>query len=246
MNSSHLRLRMFAGPNGAGKSTIISALPPKLIGTYINPDEIERKLHKQQFLDLKHFDIHATQPELLDFFSRSALLEREGLLKQARYLFLKDNKLYFHGVEVNAYFASVTADFIRQKLMDAHRRFTVETVMAAPEKVSVLQRAQENGYKTFLYFVATEDPEINISRVKYREHSGGLPIPEDKIVERYHLSLGFLYEAVKHAHRAYIFDNSGHQHICLAEVKDGQEMELLVDKVPSWFKKALWDKLVRA
>jgi len=35
------RMRMFAGPNGSGKSTLQSIIDPKLIGIYINPDQIE-------------------------------------------------------------------------------------------------------------------------------------------------------------------------------------------------------------
>lgn len=243
MITSHLRLRMFAGPNGSGKSTITSALPSKLLGIYVNPDEIEKKVQKQQFLDLKHFDIRTTPNELLDFFANSPLLEKEGLLSEARYLFLKDNKLYFHGVKVNSYYASVTADFIRHKLIDVTRSFTFETVMSSPDKVGLLKKAQEAGYQTYLYFIATEDPEINISRVRYRTKMGGHPVPEDKIVERYKRSLDLLMDALKHTHRAYIFDNSGHQHICLAEVSDGKIMEMKVDKTPAWFKKAVWDKI---
>jgi len=32
---------MFAGPNGSGKSTIKKIVPEKLLGFYINPDELE-------------------------------------------------------------------------------------------------------------------------------------------------------------------------------------------------------------
>ncbi len=41
MNKDIPRLRMFAGPNGSGKSTVKSAFNPDLLGTYINPDELE-------------------------------------------------------------------------------------------------------------------------------------------------------------------------------------------------------------
>jgi predicted ABC-type ATPase len=40
------RLRMFAGPNGSGKTTIKSVLNRKLLGIYINPDEIEAEINK--------------------------------------------------------------------------------------------------------------------------------------------------------------------------------------------------------
>lgn len=37
---SENRLRMFAGPNGSGKSTIKSIIPDRLLGHYLNPDDI--------------------------------------------------------------------------------------------------------------------------------------------------------------------------------------------------------------
>jgi len=42
---------MFAGPNGSGKSTLKSYLPEKLIGVYLNPDELEQDVRRQGFLD---------------------------------------------------------------------------------------------------------------------------------------------------------------------------------------------------
>ncbi len=38
------RLRMFAGPNGSGKSTIKAMVPQKLIGVYLNPDDIQKDI----------------------------------------------------------------------------------------------------------------------------------------------------------------------------------------------------------
>ena len=53
MNLSSIapRLRMFAGPNGSGKSTIKSVIRQELLGIYINPDEIEAHIKKNDFLD---------------------------------------------------------------------------------------------------------------------------------------------------------------------------------------------------
>ena len=45
------RLRMFAGPNGSGKSTVKDnlKLPPKLIGVYVNPDELEATVRRDGY-----------------------------------------------------------------------------------------------------------------------------------------------------------------------------------------------------
>lgn len=62
------------------------------------------------------------------------------------------------------------------------------------------------GYRTYLYYIATEDPRINVSRVKYRVTRGGHDVPEEKTVNRYHASLALLREAIRYSNRAYIFD----------------------------------------
>jgi len=45
--------------------------------------------------------------------------------------------------------------------------------MSSPDKVRLLEKAQELGYRTYLYYVATSDPIINISRMKNRVRMGG-------------------------------------------------------------------------
>ncbi|AFM27782.1 zeta toxin family protein [Desulfomonile tiedjei] len=238
------RLRMFAGPNGSGKSTIKSVIRPELLGVYINPDDIEDEFRLQGFLDLEAFGVSSTAEEVLSFFRRSELLERADLLAVTDSLRLEGGKLSFHQVEVNSYLASTTADFIRHELLKSGASFTFETVMSSPDKVSFLKKAQERGFRTYLYYVATEDPIINISRVRNRVRLGGHPVPEDKIVSRYGRSLSLLADAIRHTNRAYIFDNSRRQHIWLAEVTDGKVLEMKSDSMPVWFKRAVWDKLM--
>ncbi len=114
--------------------------------------------------------------------------------------------------------------------------------MSFPDKVELLKNAQSRGYRTYLYYVATENVEINISRVRHRVSLGGHSVPEEKIASLYQRSLDLLSQAVKATHRAYIFDNSTHEHIWLAEVTDGNTLEMKTDQIPAWFKQALWDK----
>jgi predicted ABC-type ATPase len=93
-----------------------------------------------------------------------------------------------------------------------------------------------------LYYITTEDPIINISRVKNRVELGGHSVPENKIIERHQRSLALLFDAVQYSNRAYIFDNSGDVHVWLAEITDGEELEMKTDFMTNWFKTALWDK----
>ena len=242
MNAPVPRLRMFAGPNGSGKSTIKDVLPPQWLGVYINADEIEKTVRANGCLNLAAFEVKTDNQELQAFLQASGLLKKAGLLAQASQLSLVDGSVAFGPVAVNSYWASVLADFIRHKLLALKVSFTFETVMSSPDKVAFLQKAQQVGYRTYLYFVATEDADINVSRVKYRVQVGGHPVAEDKIRSRYVRSLELLPQAVTYADRAYIFDNSGAERVWVAEVTDGLEIEMKTDEMPAWFKAALWDK----
>ena len=51
---------MFAGPNGSGKSTLKSYLPTALLGVYLNPDEMESEIRRQNFLDFIAYDVTTT------------------------------------------------------------------------------------------------------------------------------------------------------------------------------------------
>jgi predicted ABC-type ATPase len=237
---------MFAGPNGSGKSTLRSSLPKELLGVYLNPDEIEQEIRRQGFLDFAVYGVTTAADEVLPFFKRSSLLITAGFGDATEQLGFTNGRLDFGKVAVNSYFASVTRDFLQKKLMDRKASFTFETVMSHPSKVDLLARAQRAGYRTYLYFVATDDPDINISRVRNRVKMGGHAVPEDRIVKRYYRSLDLLMQAIQHTNRAYVFDNSGdnkdEKHTWLAEITEGRVLDLKSDQIPAWFKRSVLDK----
>jgi predicted ABC-type ATPase len=234
---------MFAGPNGSGKSTIKSLIRAELLGVYLNPDDLEAEIRRRGFLDLRPFQIQTTAPEILTFFQNAPLLQQTGLAAEAAKLAFDEQGLNFSEVAVNAYFASVAADFMRQQLLLTQQSFSFETVMSSSDKVALLSKARQAGYRNYLYFVATNDPVINIARVKQRVNSGGHDVPVEKITTRYHRSLDLLWEAIKHTNRAYIFDNSGSSLQWLAEITEAEQLELKGNAVPLWFKQAVLDKV---
>lgn len=238
------RLRMFAGPKGSGKSTIKSVVPDRLLGVYLNPDEMQKAIEERGFLNVRDYGVETTREEILAFFADSTLIQKAGLEDEAACLRFTDGKLDFFEVIVNAYFASVAADFLRQKLLEKRVSLSFETVMSSPDKVALLQKAQTLGYRTYLYYIATDDPAINVARVKARVNLGGHDVPEDKITQRYHRSLDLLMRAIKHSNRAYLFDNSreGGEKLWVAEITDGSDLELKCDPMPRWFQQAVWEK----
>ncbi|MES2186868.1 MAG: zeta toxin family protein [Pseudomonadota bacterium] len=240
------RLRVFAGPNGSGKSTIQERLLPEWIGAYVNADEIEKALSATGRLDLADFELGATpealQSRLSEHLARSTLLQKHGMADVADALTVEHGPVVgITPARVNSYVAAVLADGIRRELLAQGSTFTFETVMSSPDKIEFMREAQARGYRTYLYFVATDDPAINIERVKLRVRQGGHGVPEDKIRSRYTRSIGLLDDACAVANRAYIFDNSGDAHQLIAEMSEGEELRLHVTALPAWFTEtSLW------
>lgn len=236
---------MFAGPNGSGKSELKQYLPTPLLGVYLNPDELEKDIRQRGFLEFAAYGVTATRDEVRAFFLGSLFLRSAGFGDAAAQLKFADGRLSFESVPVNSYFASVAVDFIREKLMEANATFTFETVMSHEGKVTLLGRAQRAGYRTYLYYVATDAPEINVSRVRNRVALGGHAVPEDKIVSRYYRSLDLLLDAIRLTNRAYIFDNStdSQTHTWIAEITEGRDLELKISPIPAWFRRAVLEKI---
>jgi len=236
---------MFAGPNGSGKSTLKTVLRPEMLGVYLNPDEVEREVQVTGGLDLRPYRVDFAEGELKAFLRNSPLLRETGLIHAADLISVLPEALIVDRDIANSYLASALVDFLRRRLLEVRATFTLETVMSHPSKIAMLHEAQQKGYRTYLYYVATEDPEINMSRVRNRVQRGGHDVPEEKIIRRYHASLELLVQAIRHSNRAYLFDNSreGEERTWLAEVTEGRELEMKTDQMPAWFKHALWDKI---
>ena len=239
MSFENPRLRMFAGPNGSGKSTIKDVINKELLGIYINPDDIEKNIKENGYLDFNNFEIEASEKEVLDFFRNSTLLKSVNLQNKISDLKYENNKLIFINIDINSYFASVCADFIRKKLLEYKKSFTFETVMSSYDKIELLKLSKSLGYRNYLYYISTSDPSINVSRVNNRVSFKGHDVPEDKIISRYYRSLGFLKEAVKLSDRAYIFDNSSDEKTWICEITDGSNVDFKVDEIPSWVEEYL-------
>jgi predicted ABC-type ATPase len=246
MTGATPRLRMFAGPNGSGKSLLARQLSRELGGLtglfylheFLNADNLQRDLSTAG-IDLKRFGLRLSRGEL------AAQLHGLGRLANDHPFFaaarLEDGILHAPDTVVDSYVAASLVDYLRMELLAVRRSFSFETVMSHRSKVSFLAEAANWGYRTYLYFVATESAQLNIRRVQSRVREGGHDVPSEKIIERYQRSLELFPEAVAYATRAFIFDNSGAEPIWLAEyLPDGtRELRLPPDQLPAWFRRAL-------
>jgi predicted ABC-type ATPase len=239
------RLRIFAGPNGSGKTTIINRLRDSIsFGVYINADDIERAFMEQGYIDLKEFQINTTTTKLKKHFLSTDFSQSkfnntdiwENLSVKKNKICTTDKK------QINSYIAADIAEFIRQSLLETGISFSFETVMSHSSKLDFITKARQKGYKVYLYYIATEDPEINNNRTKIRVALNGHKVSPKKVTDRYYRSLSNLKTAVKLTNRAYIFDNSGKVSILISEITGGTSVRIIDQKeVPNWFIKYLVD-----
>jgi predicted ABC-type ATPase len=238
------RMRVFAGPNGSGKTTIFKGILADNnvnVGVFVNADEIEQLLNTQLKLDLNLFGLTISQTHIQNFFrlSQFSPVKRNELDLYSK-ISIHQNCIHVNS-KIDSYLAADIAEFLRQELLQNQLSFTYETVMSHSSKIDFLRKAKLEGFRVYLYFIATEDPEININRVQLRVAQDGHDVMPDIIKNRYFKSLQNLKEAVKQTDRTYIFDNSGTSAHLIAEVYQGTEVILnKAVQLPNWVHESLF------
>ena len=238
------RLRLFAGPKGSGKSALLEELRGEFnLGVYVNADEIEKRLTQQRFLDLSAYELQASQADFTAFLA-SGQTASGAQTSEALGLHIRENIFVLTvAAGIDSYTAATIADFLRQQLLAARQSFTFESVMSHRSKLDFLQLAAASGYRTYLYYIATETPAVNVDRVRNRVSKGGHGVATEKIVSRYGKSLNLLVETMRLVNRAYLFDNSGEHIWWFAEYEPGQ-LTTIGAEIPAWFRR-VWMKSTR-
>lgn len=239
------RLRVFAGPNGSGKSTITKIVWDYAhLGTYVNADEIKVILVKNRGLDFSLYGLHLNKEKFKNDFLNSTLADKiDDARETLSTISFDGNKLILNdGYEIEDYFVSFITSFICNELLNESNKFTVETVMSHSSKLDFMKKAKSKGFKVYLYFVSLADPELNKHRVQTRVAQGGHPVAEVKIRERYYRTMNNLFDALKIADTAYLFDNSAGEPNMFA-VKKHSEVVIMSDYIPKWFKTYFIDVL---
>ena len=244
-----LRLRVFAGPNGSGKSTVIQFVKEQKVngrkidfGTYLNADDIAKKL-REESVSFSDYNISASNKEFVAIALASGLIGNEFTdVSFKRAFSLRNNVVRLKDRDADERLSQIIADFLRKKVLQNRKKFSFETVFSHPSKLDIMREAVDNGYKVYLYFVSTENPEINKFRVASRKTKGGHDVPNDKIESRYYRSLDLLFEAAQIAYQAFFFDNSdnGRDFKLFAHFKKNgvkKKWDRINKKdVPNWFK----------
>jgi predicted ABC-type ATPase len=78
---------------------------------------------------------------------------------------------------------------LREEYLLKKEGILFETVLSAGDKLDYIKRAKETGYFIRLFFVGTDHPSINASRIARRVMEGGHDVPISKIVSRFDKSI---------------------------------------------------------
>ena len=172
---------MLAGPNGSGKSTLAAQLSSDYavnLYRFLNADLLFAEV-VQSHRTACPFSID--NAELMQFVARSTYPREYKRPFESGEIYIDgEDYLHFSVNGINSYSVAIVADFFKEQYLKHRISFSFETVFSHPAKIDILRRAQAAGFKTYMYFVATENPVINVNRIKERVALGGHDVPEEK------------------------------------------------------------------
>ena len=125
---------------------------------------------------------------------------------------------------------------LREDCLKNKTSFVFETVMSASDKVEFIKRAKNLGFFVRLFFIATEHPSINASRIALRVMEGGHDVPITKIISRYKKSILNCMELSGVVDSLYVYDNSVENVDArpLFRLTDGHLAKQYSQDIPEW------------
>ena len=104
--------------------------------------------------------------------------------------------------------AAQFATTLRNECLENNKSLIFETVLSAADKIDYIEKAISLGYFVRLFFVGTNHPSINASRITNRVLEGGHDVPISKIISRYYKSVINCVILSTIVDRLYVYDNS--------------------------------------
>ena len=97
---------------------------------------------------------------------------------------------------------------LRENCIENSQSLIFETVLSAEDKISFIRKAKKKGYFVRLFFIGTDNPQINAARIALRVMDGGHDVPIPKIISRYYKSIQNCAVLAPVVDRLYVYDNS--------------------------------------
>ncbi len=124
----------------------------------------------------------------------------------------------------------------RKRCLNEKTSFVFETVFSSQDKIEFLLRAKQAGFFIRVFFISTNHPSINASRIAHRVIEGGHDVPITKIISRFYKSILNCEIIAKFVDRLYVYDNSvdGRDAMPLFRLTNGVLGKMYVKNVPEW------------
>ncbi len=100
--------------------------------------------------------------------------------------------------------------------------FLIESNLAKSSDYEWVNRMRGHGYQTSLFFLSTENVEINKERVIQRVSEGGHPVPEPIIEQRYRMGLSYLKKEILSFDSVRLIDTTGSPPKVMAMLRQGK------------------------
>ena len=137
----------------------------------------------------------------------------------------------------------VKADLIYRertgKLIHSKSDFMIESNLAKSSDYEWIDKMMQIGYDAVLYFLWTDDVNININRVQRRLKEGGHDIPPAIVIHRYKTGITYLKGKLHLFKEVHLIDNSSDEAIEVAQVTDSK-LTQLVPALPQWANSVLY------
>lgn len=132
--------------------------------------------------------------------------------------------------------AAKEATRMRRECLEKRSDFVFETVFSSEEKVEFVKEAHDAGFFIRMFFVCTDNPEINVRRIVRRFLNGGHEVPISKIFSRYYKSIKNMLLVLDIVDRAYFYDNSieDHEPRLLFRTTNGRLVKQYTEDIPIW------------
>jgi predicted ABC-type ATPase len=97
---------------------------------------------------------------------------------------------------------------MREDCITNQKSLIFETVFSSQDKIDYIIKAKKAGYFIRVFFIGTNHPSINASRITKRVMEKGHDVPIQKIISRYYKSILNCSLISNSIDRLYVYDNS--------------------------------------
>ncbi len=140
--------------------------------------------------------------------------------------------------------AQAWAENERKSHLEQGKSFIAETVFSHPSKVELIKEAKANGYTVDLYHISLDNADMALERISNRVLMGGHDVDAEKVKNRYERVKGIITEAIKHADKTVVYDNSVmyRPHAKILSIEHGNIVNIH-NKLPDWVKETYREPL---